>query len=62
MFSRKTSKERILSVEIKSCFYFKMTARNQRKLKLIWEMVESLTVCTSGTLDLILKNYYFDND
>ena len=52
----------ILSVEIKDCFYFKMTAQDQRTLKLIWEMVELLTVCTLGILGLILKNYYFDND
>ena len=39
-----------------------MTAWNQRMLKLIWETVESLTVCTLGILGLILKNYYFDND
>ena len=51
-----------LSVEINGCFYFKMTAWNQRTLKLIWEMVESLTVCTPGILGLLLKNYYFDND
>ena len=31
-------------------------------LKLIWEMVEPLTGCTLGILDLILKNCYFDND
>ena len=61
-FSKETSKERILSVEMKSCFYFKMTAENQRTLKLIWEMVESLTVSTLGILGSILKNYYFDND
>ena len=61
-FSRERSKERILSFEIKGCFYFKMTAQNPRTLKLIWEMVESLTVCTSDILGLILKNYYFDND
>ena len=61
-FSREASKERILSFEIKGCFYLKVTARNQRTLKLIWEMVEPLTVCTPGIVDLILKNYYFDND
>ena len=53
-FSREASKQRIFSVKIKGCFYFKMTARNQTKLK--------LTVCTSETLGLILKNDYFDND
>ena len=61
-FSREASKERILSVEIKGCFYFKMVAQNQRTLKLIWEMVESLTVCTPSILGLILKNNYFDNN
>ena len=61
-FSREASKERILSVKIKGCFYFKMTTQNQRTLKFIWEMVESLTVCTPSILGLILQNDYFDND
>ena len=39
-----------------------MTARNQRTLKLIWEMVKSLTAYTPGILGWILKNSYFDND
>ena len=34
-----------------------MTAQNQRTLKLIREMVESVTGCTPGILGLILKNY-----
>ena len=58
-FSREASKERILSFGIKGCFYFKMTARNLRTLKLIWEMVEPLTVCTLGYIRFDFKKLLF---
>ena len=52
----------MFSFQIKGYFDFKMTSRDQSTLKLILEMVKPLIGCTLGILDLVLKNYYFDND